>query len=209
MKNPVKLKELILSKVDLADVMQHYDVKFAYNPKFADEAQFSCPFHGKDNKPSARYYRSTQTCYCWVCRKKRDVVSFIKDKKSLSFKGAMAYLIDWYKIDTSSISDDPEFEMKKRKAMTVHDWANIDPSVVPTNLSFMFPKKEDQDPAEEETIRSIMLRNKIKALCNKIPFEKYNAVCSVFYMILFEMSKGVKVFDKISKLESKLNNIGV
>jgi len=32
-----------------------------------DEEQFSCPFHGKDTKPSARYYKSTDSCYCFTC----------------------------------------------------------------------------------------------------------------------------------------------
>jgi CHC2 zinc finger len=196
MKNPLKLKEIVLEKVDMAEVMLHYNAKFAYNPKFADEAQLSCPFHGADNKPSARYYRATQSIYCWVCRKKWDVVSFIRDKEHLSFIGAINHLIDWYKLDVSSVSDDPEFELKKKKHLTIHDWENIDSSA-----------PISRDPAEEESIRSIMLRNKIKEMSGKLPFDKYNAICSAYYMIMFEMSRGLKVFDKMNKLDSKLNII--
>jgi hypothetical protein len=203
MKNPLKLKELIIEKVDLAQVMLHYNVKFAYSPEFADEAQFSCPFHGADNKPSARYYRATKSCYCWVCRKKWDVVGFVREKESLSFNGALNYIIDWYKLDTSVISDDPEFVMKKRSYVTIREWSIIDSSAVPTGLSFTTP--EIKDPVEEETIRSIMLRNKVLALHGKIPFEKYNTICTAYYMIMFEIAKGEKVLEKMNKLESKLD----
>jgi CHC2 zinc finger len=174
MKDPTKLKELVIQRVDLAEVMKHYGVKFAYNPEHADEAQFSCPFHGKDNKPSARFYRATQSCYCWVCRKKWDVVSFIREKENLGFNAAVWHLIDWFHVDVSIVSDDPEF---------------------------LFPKKE---PVPEEIVRTIMLRNKINDLRGKLPFDKFNAVCSVYLMIMYEMSKGIKVISKIDKLESKL-----
>jgi hypothetical protein len=105
MKDPIKLKELIIEQVNLADVMVSYHVHFLYNPKAADEAQFKCPFHGKDNKPSARLYNATKTCYCWVCRKAWDVVSFIMEKEHLSFSEALKFIVNKYEVDTSSIPD--------------------------------------------------------------------------------------------------------
>ena len=178
MKDPLKLRELIIEKVELIDVMKHYKVKFAYSPDHADEAQFSCPFHGKDNKPSARYYRATKSCYCWVCRKKWDVVGFIRDKESLGFNAALWHLINWFHLDVSSVSDDPEF---------------------------LLPKK---DPVSEETIKSIMLKNKIQELKGKVPFEKFNVLCSAYMMIMYEASRGIKILDKMDKLQSKMNVMG-
>ena len=60
MKDIEKLKDLVLEKVDLAQVMLDYKVNFVFNPLKVDEAQFKCPFHGQDTKPSARYYRATK-----------------------------------------------------------------------------------------------------------------------------------------------------
>jgi hypothetical protein len=179
MKDPIKLKELVLEKVELLDVMKHYNVKFAYSPDHAEEVQFSCPFHGKDNKPSARFYRATQSCYCWVCRRKWDAVSFIRDKENLGFNASIKHLIDWFKIDTSSIPDDPEF---------------------------ITPKTE---PVLEEAIVSRLIRNRLKELRGKLSFEKFNAVCSAYFLILYEMSKGIKVLDKMNLLESKLSSLKV
>ena len=105
MKDPALIKELINENVTLADVMMDYGVKFLYSPKYADEVQFHCAFHGKDTKPSARLYNTTNSCYCWVCRKSWDVVSFIMEKESLAYSKALQFIISKYRIDTSSIPD--------------------------------------------------------------------------------------------------------
>ena len=41
MKNPKKLRELILREVDMARVLQDYGVDFVYNPQLADEVQLN------------------------------------------------------------------------------------------------------------------------------------------------------------------------
>jgi hypothetical protein len=118
MKDPIKLKELIIQQVKLADVMVAYGVHFLYNPKVADEVQLKCPFHGKDNKPSARLYNATNTCYCWVCRKAWDVVSFTMEKEGLPFSEALKFLINKHGVDTSSI---PEDLVLKQEAPVISD----------------------------------------------------------------------------------------
>ena len=119
MKDPIKLKELVMDQVSLAEVMVSYHVHFLYNPKAADEVQFRCPFHGKDNKPSARLYNTTKSCYCWVCRKAWDVVSFTMEKESLSFSEAIKFLINRHKVDTSSILDEPNIKFTQPKVSDV------------------------------------------------------------------------------------------
>ena len=123
MKDPIKVKELILSRLNLADIMLAYGVEFIYNPKLAEQVQFRCPFHGRDNKPSARLYNDTQTCYCWFCKKKWDVVSFIMQAENLSFRAALQYLTNRYRIDVSTIPDEPE--IKKEKVTVSYDNVNM------------------------------------------------------------------------------------
>lgn len=114
MKDPIKLKTLILDQVDMADVMLSYGVQFVYHPHHMGEAQYRCPFHGKDNKPSARYYGETKSSYCFYCKKRWDVISFIMDKEQLRYYQAMRYIIDRYHLDTTGIPDQPEFQEEKK-----------------------------------------------------------------------------------------------
>jgi DNA primase len=113
MKDPKKVHELIVDKLDFASVMVEYGVEFKHNPHLASEVQFKCPFHGADNKPSARLYSATKSCFCWVCRKAWDVVSFIMEKESMSYRQSLSYIPNRYHINLSSIPDDPTIELKK------------------------------------------------------------------------------------------------
>jgi hypothetical protein len=178
MKDPFKLKDLIMKNLDMAKVMVDYKVRFSFNPMKVNEAQFKCPFHGKDNKPSARFYRDTQTCWCWVCQKSWDVVSFIMDKEQLYFKQAINFLIEKYKIDTSSISEDPEFAPPAAKQVS------------------------------ETDVEMLCLQRKIRDLRGKIPFERYKNICAALYMIKYNQCLGKNILDSIKKLDTKLNTVG-
>jgi len=173
-KDPIRLRDLILKTLGLDRVMLDYRVQFMLNPKGMNEAQLRCPFHGKDNKPSARYYRETQLFYCWVCQKTWDVISFIRDKEQLHFVGALQFLIEKYKIDTSSISDDPEIVLPETK------------------------------PVSESDIYVIYLKNKVQALKGKLPFEKYRIICYAYYMLCYDQFLGTDILDKAKRLEEKL-----
>ena len=70
-----------------------------------EEEQIHCPFHGEDNKKSARYYKDTDTFYCWVCRKIWDVFSYVQQKNGYSIKEAFNQLIRDYHIDVSSVPE--------------------------------------------------------------------------------------------------------
>jgi len=177
MKDLHKLRDLVVKTVDLAKVMIQYRVQFSVNPLLVSEAQIRCPFHGDDVKPSARYYRETQTMYCWVCQKKWDVVSFIMDKEQFKYVQAIKFIINKYKIDTSSIPDDPELQYDK----------------VPV--------------VSETGVRLIYLRDKIKGFRGKLPFEKYRDICLVLYMILFEYDQKINVLEKIKKFENKIGGL--
>lgn len=182
MKNPEKLRELILEKVDLGQVMMDYQVDFAYNPMLVDEAQLRCPFHGQDNKPSARYYRATQSMFCWVCYKSWDVIQFIMEREQLYYIRALLFIIDKYKLDVSSITDEPELP-----ALNLGKGKEI----------------------SEVSVEAKVVRNKIRGFRGKIVFEKYRALCCAYYMVMFEMSQGVDVLANIKKLENKLSTIQI
>lgn len=183
MKPLSKLKELILEKVPLSEVLKDYNVEFMYDPDLADEVQFKCPIHGKDNKPSARFYKSTQSCYCWVCHKRWDTIGFIEDKENLNFIGAIKYILDKYKLDTSGL---PDIDLKPSRPKTPDDM-------------------EMQKMQENSFV--ISLRAKIRQHKGKIPLEKYVVLCSAYYMILFERFKGHNSMPSIRKFGSKLDRI--
>ena len=174
MKDPIKLKELIIEKLDISRIMVEDGVKFIFNPTGASEVQCKCPFHGKDNKPSARFYRSTNTFYCFKCAKAWNPISYIMEKEGFNFIQSINYLINRYNIDTSSISDDPD-------------------------LSTVKPPQID-----DKKVRMIYIRNKIREKRGLIPLDKYKALCFVYYMIYFKMTVGEDIIRELNKFESKL-----
>ena len=177
MKDLRKLKDLVVENVNLADVMEQYGVHFTYSPKHADEVQYKCPFHGKDNKPSARLYNTTESCWCFYCKKRWDVISFIEDKEKLSFINSIKYIINRYHVDTSSIPDDVSIQSSK-------------------------PPEASDNRAD-----LIYLKNNIVALRQKIDLAKYKALCMGYLMVEFAAFKGADVSVSMRKLGRKLETV--
>lgn len=178
MKNLVKLRELVLKEVDFAKVLLMYDVDFMYNPELVEEVQLRCPFHGKDNKPSARYYRETQSMFCWVCHKRWDIISFIMDMEHFSYKGSLLYIINKFQLDVSQIPDEPEF-------------------------------KEEKVSVSKELIETFTVKRKIREFRGKISFERYRALCSAYYMVMFKSYKDGDISSDINKLNNKIDTIKI
>ena len=107
MKDIEDIKDAIRSKVSLGDMLQTE----GFITGLIDEEQLSCPFHGADRKKSARYYRDTDTAYCWVCKEKWDVISYIRKKEGLDFKQVIPYMLDRYHIDITHLPDALENEV--------------------------------------------------------------------------------------------------
>jgi len=63
------------------DVLRYFGVSLKHDGS-SQEEQISCPFHGKDNRPSARVYPPTgpspSGLYCWTCQKRWDIVGIWK-----------------------------------------------------------------------------------------------------------------------------------
>lgn len=109
MKDLDSLKELIKENVSLGEILRIE----GHITNTISEEQFSCPFHGIDRKKSSRYYRETDSAYCWVCKEKWDVISYIRKKEGLSFGGSLNYLIQQYSIDISVLPEATEEHVKQ------------------------------------------------------------------------------------------------
>lgn len=72
--------------------------------------QIRCPFHGSDNKPSARVYPDSATrpshVWCYVCQKSWDVIGLQMEFGSLKFSQALTELERSYGIETPEMPKD-------------------------------------------------------------------------------------------------------
>lgn len=67
-------------RVTAHDVLRRFGVKLRHSGDRTE--QFSCPFHGKDNRPSARVYpespKGPSHVWCFVCQKNWDCINLWK-----------------------------------------------------------------------------------------------------------------------------------
>jgi len=84
--------ETIHRTVTAQDVLRRNGVQLRYMDR---EEQFSCPFHGRDTKPSARVYpdsaRSPSHAWCFVCQERWDCITLWK--KFEGFEGPFGRLL--------------------------------------------------------------------------------------------------------------------
>ena len=179
MKDPKKVREYIDSHMNLLDIMEEYKVSFKYDPRLSDETQFKCAFHGQDNKPSARFYKNTNSCFCWTCKKSWGPLSFIQEKEGLYFSDTVRFIIRKYGIDLSSIPDDPTLDIEK-KAPTV----------------------------SKDSVRMKYIRSRIQSLRKKVEFDKYRALTYAYFLLVFMRSKNIEIESGLEKLENKLDSMG-
>ena len=86
--------ENIHASVSAHDVLRRQGVTLKQTGSEREE-QFSCPFHGKDTKPSAKVYpagaRSPSHAWCFVCQERWDVITLWK--KFEAFEGKFTRLL--------------------------------------------------------------------------------------------------------------------
>jgi hypothetical protein len=96
----------IREKVSAADVLTRHGVTLRKHG--GQQEQISCPFHGKDNHPSARYYPDTgespSGVYCWVCRERWDAIELWK-----RFNGEEKFSRTLFNIERAFGLTTPEF----------------------------------------------------------------------------------------------------
>lgn len=90
----------ITQNISMRQIIDYFKV-FAVSP--GTETQVQCPFHSKDNHPSAKIY-DTNTMYCWVCHKTWNVITFVEDYNNLSFKKALSFLEETFNLDKVDVS---------------------------------------------------------------------------------------------------------
>lgn len=73
--------DTLKSSVTAHDILRHFGVSLRYSGNDQEE-QISCPFHGKDVKPSARVFpeqgSSSSGLWCYVCQERWDVFNLWK-----------------------------------------------------------------------------------------------------------------------------------
>lgn len=109
MKDLDSLKNLIKQHVSLGDLLR-VEGKIT---GLVEEEQFSCTFHGRDQKKSARYYQETDTAYCWVCKEVWDLFSYTQKKEGISFGEVLRQYVREYKIDISVLPNTIEVNRQK------------------------------------------------------------------------------------------------
>lgn len=101
MKDIVAVKGIIAENITLGDILKE---EFGISLDI-DEIQLSCPFHGIDAKKSTRYYKETDSMYCWVCKKSWDIFSYISQREVINFSQSVDFLVKKYRIDISKAPD--------------------------------------------------------------------------------------------------------
>lgn len=110
MKDLEALKGRISEHIRLGDLLEE-DGKITGS---VSEEQYSCTFHGADYKKSARYYRETDSSYCWTCKQRWDLFSYLQQKEAMTFWQVVDYLVKRYNIPTKDLPDAVEEAQRKR-----------------------------------------------------------------------------------------------
>ena len=79
------------TKVTAGDVLSRHGVTL--NKHGGQEEQISCPFHGTDNRPSARYFpdngQSKSHVWCFVCHENWDLIGLWRKFNGEAVVGAV------------------------------------------------------------------------------------------------------------------------
>lgn len=159
MKDLSILKETILSNVHLGDVLKSRRIIHSVD----HEEQFSCPFHGADKKKSARYYNDTDTAYCWVCKEKWDLFSFIAKQENVNFVQALNIIINRYNIDISKVPESTEGAVKR-----------------------IIEKRKVS--IDQKKIYLEKLKQAIYAIRDDISLDKYNKIVFAYFLLKYQTS---------------------
>lgn len=103
--------EEVLQKVSAFDILRRNGIRIKQVSETRAE-QIHCPFHGADNKPSARVYpdnaRRASHIWCYVCQKSWDAIGLHMGFQSLKFSQALSDLERNYGIEVPEMPKDLE-----------------------------------------------------------------------------------------------------
>ena len=118
----------IRDQISAGDVLSKHGVELRKHGN--QEEQISCPFHGADKKPSARYFpesaQSTSHVWCFVCRERWDVfklwMKFTSEEKFGATLSQIERAFGLTPPETSSIPDmEPEYDPLKDTVDSLFD----------------------------------------------------------------------------------------
>ncbi|NPV37996.1 DNA primase [Brevinematales bacterium NS] len=108
---PDHIRDRILSKVSLVDVMEREGIKLVRRGR---QYTALCPFH-KEKTPSFSVNNEEGLYYCFGCHAKGNAITFLREYKNLSYLEAMEYLATMVHEDIKPyLSSDRGAEEKKR-----------------------------------------------------------------------------------------------
>ncbi len=117
---PDHIKDRILSKVSLVDIMEREGIQFS---KRGRQYMALCPFH-KERTPSFSVNNEEGVYYCFGCHAKGNAITFLREYKHLSFVEAMEYLAKLTNEDiTAYLSSGTKAEDKRQDYIAFYQQA--------------------------------------------------------------------------------------
>lgn len=170
--------------VRLDQVLSEYGYNVRVN---GSEQQFACDLHGSgiETRPSARYYPSTQTWYCFACGKVRDVVSTVMEKEGLEYRQACRAiekkygLSEWNEYTVENPIDEIDTEYNEQEEV---DW-------------------------KTKTINKLTLLTKNKVICLKDSLKFWEAIDFLLFSKNEEKDYWIKIYKKIESVENEQRHL--
>lgn len=183
MKDIESLKELIKQHVSLGELLR-IDGRITNT---LEEEQFGCNFHGIDRKKSARYYRVTDSAYCWVCKERWDSISYICKKQGIGFGEAINHIVKDYNIDVSVLPEATEEHIRKIQRVTESKVDNKKLALEKINQAIIVVRGDVDLPTYAKIVYAYMI------LKYAVPEEQFLEQCA-------KLKSGMlRVFERLNK----------
>jgi hypothetical protein len=96
------------------------------------------------------------------------------DSETMEYRQAIPFIVKKYNVDLSDIPDEPE----------IH--------------------KPRSPEVSDNQVDMIRIRSTLRSHRGVLPFDKYVALSTAFFMLKFKQTKGLDVTESINKLQTKL-----
>ena len=153
--------------VSAFDVLRHFGIDLKQHGDHREE-QISCPFHGKDTKPSARIYpagtTSHSSVWCFVCQEQWDVIALWRKFADVPFSQALSEIERHFGITTSSAPRLADRQAEKH----AEEVAEIE-SIFEVAETRLRGAKDSFDMVGFFTIGSVLDRLRCDFDCGKMP----------------------------------------
>jgi DNA primase len=109
----------VKAAVSMERVLQHYDLLDQFK-KGSDSLSGPCPIHKGDNPTQFRVSITKNAWHCFSkCQKGGNVLDFIASMEDVSIHAAALKAIEWFSLDTETVSGGQEQKPEPSKAKTV------------------------------------------------------------------------------------------